>query len=161
MKNFIVSILSFVLLTSFGPSTTVNKIVVIKHKRKLYLYNNNQVVKKYNISLGKAPIGPKMFEGDMKTPEGTYKINSKSTQSNYYKNLGISYPNKEDKARAKKYGRSAGGQIKIHGLPNDKKWLGKFHLLKDWTHGCIAVTNKEIDEIFKMVRIGTTIEINP
>ena len=165
MKKLILLLVTIISLTSFFPSdsvkNSVNKILVIKHKRKLYLYHNDEVVKKYSISLGKQPIGHKEFEGDMKTPEGIYKIDSKSLTSSYHKNLGISYPNKKDKAYAKKIGKSPGGQIKIHGLPNNKKWLGKLHLLKDWTYGCIAVTNKEIDEIFSLVSIGTVIEIRP
>ena len=165
MKKLILLLVTIISLTSFFPSASVknsvNKILVIKHKRKLYLYHNDEVVKKYSISLGKQPKGHKEFEGDMKTPEGIYKIDSKSLTSSYHKNLGISYPNKKDKAHAKKIGKSPGSQIKIHGLPNNKKWLGKLHLLKDWTYGCIAVTNKEIDEIFSLVSIGTVIEIRP
>ena len=118
-------------------------------------------MKQYSISLGGNPIGHKQFEGDEKTPEGSYFIDGKNPNSKYYKNLGISYPNAEDKAFARSKGRNPGAAIKIHGLPNDKPWLGKLHLLKDWTHGCIAVTNKQMDEIYSSVKIGTKITILP
>ena len=101
MKKLILLLVTIISLTSFFPSASVknsvNKILVIKHKRKLYLYHNDEVVKKYSISLGKQPKGHKEFEGDMKTPEGIYKIDSKSLTSSYHKNLGISYTNKKDK----------------------------------------------------------------
>ena len=114
----------------------------------MQVYNKSTLVKTYKISLGKQPLGHKQFEGDNKTPEGIYYINGKNPNSLYHKNLGISYPNKHDKSFAKKHGKSAGGLIKIHGLPNGKGKIGKLHLMYDWTAGCIAVTNKEIDEIY-------------
>ena len=159
---------SLVLFLSFGYKISehgfklsVDKVVVIKSKRKLYLFYKGKKVKQYSISLGGSPKGPKRFEGDQKTPEGTYFINGKNPNSNYYKNLGISYPNEKDKIFAQKYGKSPGGAIKIHGLPNNKPWLGMLHLLKDWTYGCIAVTNKQMDEIYSSVKIGTKITIQP
>ena len=139
----------------------VDEIEVFKSKRKLILYFNGSKVKQYSISLGKNPIGAKQIEGDRKTPEGTYFINGKNPNSKYYKNLGISYPNAKDKIQAKALGKSAGGDIKIHGLPNDKPWLGKLHLLKDWTYGCIAVTNKQMEELYRVSAVGTKIVIYP
>lgn len=109
------------------------------------------------IALGKQPVGHKHFEGDNKTPEGVYFINGKNQYSAYHKNLGISYPNKKDVAYAKKKGKSAGGLIKIHGLPNGRGKIGKLHLLNDWTAGCIALTDKEIDEIYAATKVGVKI----
>lgn len=138
-----------------------DEIIVLKSKRKLQLYFKGAKVKQYSISLGGNPNGHKQFEGDQKTPEGSYFINGKNPNSKYYKNLGISYPNEEDASFARSKGKNPGGEIKIHGLPNNKPWLGKLHLLKDWTHGCIAVTNKQMDEIYRSVKIGTKITILP
>jgi len=118
-------------------------------------------VKTYKISLGRSPKGAKEFEGDRKTPEGFYTINDKNPNSGWHKNLGISYPNQKDINHAKSLGKSPGGLIKIHGLPNDNNYIGRFHGLFDWTLGCIAMTDKEIDELYKHVEIGTTIEIRP
>lgn len=156
----IFSVLGFSLPTK-SVKVSVDKIIVLKSKRKLQLFFKGKKVKQYSISLGDNPIGPKQFEGDKKTPEGEYSINGKNPNSQYYKNLGISYPNEKDKAFAQKHGRKPGTAIKIHGLPNNKSWLGKLHLLKDWTYGCIAVTNKQMDEIYKNVDVGTIVLINP
>jgi murein L,D-transpeptidase YafK len=142
-------------------SVSIDNIVVDKSDRKLTIYEKGKVVKTYSISIGKVPQGAKEVEGDMKTPEGLYVINDKNSNSGYHKNLGISYPNNTDIERAKKLGKSPGGLIKIHGIKNGYGWIGQAHLLKDWTLGCIAVTDKEIDELFKMVKIGTPIEIRP
>lgn len=143
------------------PNSKITKIIVLKSKRKMFVYSNDILLKTYIISLGKSPIGDKQFEGDNKTPEGTYFINAKNPNSVCYKNLGISYPDKTDISEAKKFGKSTGGDIKIHGLPNKQGFFGKFHRFKDWTNGCIAVTNKEIDELYESVEIGTPIIIIP
>lgn len=139
----------------------VDKIVVEKKKRRLTTYSGNKLIKVYKISLGRNPKGHKQFEGDKKTPEGIYRINDKNPNSKYYKNLGVSYPNKKDILYAKKHNKSPGGQIKIHGLPNGKGWIGRFHLWYDWTAGCIAVTNSEMEELYNSVKIGAVIEIKP
>jgi len=139
----------------------IDSIVVYKSKRELVAYSNGQLVKTYKISIGKNPIGDKEFEGDKKTPEGIYYISDKNPTSAYHKNLGISYPNKDDLAAAKKLAKSTGGDIKIHGIKNKMGFLNKFHRWYDWTLGCIAVTNEEIDELYDAVKIGTRIEIKP
>ena len=141
-------------------SKKIDKITVIKHKRELSVYSKNELLKTYTISLGKEPVGDKQFEGDQKTPEGIYTINNKNPHSSYHLNLGISYPNKEDITYAKQHSKSPGGLIKIHGLKNGCGFIGKFHHWADWTQGCIAVTNKEIEELYYNVQIGTTIEIS-
>ncbi|MBN2426583.1 MAG: L,D-transpeptidase family protein [Calditrichaceae bacterium] len=142
-------------------SATINKIVVEKSKRRLHLYFNDKLIKTYKISLGSHPVGDKTCEGDKRTPEGHYVINDKNPNSGYHKNLGISYPNKQDIKQAKKSCKSSGGQIKIHGIKNGFGWIGRLHLLIDWTAGCIALTNKEIDELYEAIHIGTPIEIKP
>jgi murein L,D-transpeptidase YafK len=135
-----------------------DRILVEKSKRKLSLCSKGVVLKSYKVSLGKNPIGDKIFEGDNKTPEGIYYIWEKCP-SKFHKSLKINYPNSIDTAEANKIGKSAGGGIQIHGLGKEFGWLGKIHLLKDWTAGCIAVTNSEIDEIYSTVRTGTPVEI--
>jgi len=139
----------------------IDKLLVYKSKRQLLAYSHGILVKTYKISLGGQPIGDKEFEGDQKTPEGLYVINDKNPNSGYHKNLGISYPNNEDIEQAKRLGKSAGGDIKIHGLRNKTGIIGKFHRWFDWTLGCMAVTNEEIDELYHSVKIGTPIEIKP
>ena len=103
----------------------------------------------------------KEFKGDEKTPEGIYQINNKNAKSDYHKNLGISYPNKADIKNAKRLGKQTGGDIKIHGIKNKMGFIGKFHRWFNWTQGCIAVTDEEIDELYNSVKIGTKIDIKP
>lgn len=140
---------------------TIDKLVVYKSKRQLLAYSNGQLIKTYHVSLGGQPAGDKEFEGDEKTPEGIYFINDKNPNSGYHKNLGISYPNDNDLAYSKNLNKPAGGDIKIHGLRNYTGFIGKFHRWSDWTLGCIAVTNDEIDELYDAVKIGTPIDIRP
>jgi murein L,D-transpeptidase YafK len=142
-------------------STIINKIIVEKGKRRMHIYSNGKLIKTYKISIGKSPIGAKENEGDKKTPEGLYIINDKNPNSAYYKNLGISYPNEQDIIKSNKKGKKPGGQIKIHGIKNSFFWIGKLHLIIDWTDGCIAVSNDEMDELYDIVKIGTQIEIKP
>ena len=157
----------FLLLLAFITSCENNKkldekadkVIVYKSKRKLELLKNGEVIRTYKIALGDNPIGHKQQEGDERTPEGNYTLDWRNSKSSCYKSLHISYPDANDKARAKKLGVSPGGNIMIHGLHPSMKWLGKFHYYKDWTNGCIAVNNSEIDEIWKMVENGTPIEI--
>ncbi|MNE51989.1 L,D-transpeptidase catalytic domain [compost metagenome] len=136
----------------------IDRLLVLKSKRQLIAYSNNKRIKTYRICLGRNPVGAKEFEGDMKTPEGSYTINDRNPNSRYYKNLGVSYPNNNDRKRAKRLGKRTGGDIKIHGTGGD---INTPDPLYDWTWGCIAVTNKEIDELYEHVTIGSTIEIKP
>lgn len=139
----------------------IDKLVIYKSKRKLLAFSNGQLIKTYKIALGRQPIGRKEFEGDKKTPEGIYTINDKNPNSGYHKNLGVSYPNQEDIANAKRLGKPTGGDIKIHGLRNKTGYISKLHRWTDWTLGCIALTDQEIDELYKSVKVGTQIEIKP
>lgn len=146
---------------SLPRNVKIDYILVDKSARKMKVYADGKRLKTYRISLGRNPLGDKEFQGDYKTPEGVYSINGKNPNSLYHKNLGISYPNADDVAHARKLGKSAGGDIKIHGLKPGLGYIGKFHLWMDWTKGCIAVTNREIDELYDRVEIGTKIEIKP
>jgi murein L,D-transpeptidase YafK len=139
----------------------IDRLVVFKSKRLLLAYSNGQLVKTYSIALGGQPVGAKEVEGDQKTPEGIYFINDKNPNSGYHKNLAISYPNKKDSEHSKETNRPTGGDIKIHGLKNHTGFIGKFHRWFDWTLGCAAVTNEEIDELYDAVKIGTQIDIKP
>jgi murein L,D-transpeptidase YafK len=138
---------------------TIDRILVLKSKHALLAFSKSELIVTYTIAIGKTSIGAKEFEGDLKTPEGIYTINSKNPNSGYHKNLGVSYPNIVDIQNAKKLGKPTGGDIKIHGLKNGQGYTGKFHRLKDWTNGCIALTDQELDEIYNHTPVGTTIEI--
>lgn len=139
----------------------VDSIVVIKHIREMYVYRNRVLLKIYRIALGDAPAGHKHFQGDEKTPEGLYKIDGKNPNSICHKNLGISYPNDADRAYAAKHGQPTGGDIKIHGLPNGQGYIGKGHLLSDWTNGCVGITDEEIDELYQYTGVGVPVLILP
>ena len=134
----------------------VTQIQVYKADRKLLLLSQNKVIKKYDFKLGFAPVGHKEFQGDGKTPEGQYYIDRKNPKSQFYLSIGMSYPNAQDRVKALALGKDPGGDIFIHGTPKEYAWSDK-----DWTWGCIAVTNREMDEIYEMVSIGTTIWIFP
>jgi lipoprotein-anchoring transpeptidase ErfK/SrfK len=139
----------------------VDRILIEKQKRRLTLISKGEAIKTYKIALGGNPVGPKERQGDNKTPEGTYTIQSRNRHSKYHLSLSISYPNEEDKKRAKALGVSPGGDIMIHGIKNSLSWVGGLHAGTDWTEGCIAVTNKEMEEIARLVPNGTPVEIKP
>jgi tetratricopeptide (TPR) repeat protein len=141
-----------------GPA---DKILIEKKERRLTLFSKGEVLKTYKIALGGNPNGPKERQGDNKTPEGTYTIDSRNKNSHYHLALHISYPNEKDRRRARDLGASTGGDIMIHGIKNGYSWVGGSHAEVDWTKGCIAVTDKEIEEIDKLVPDGTTVEIRP
>lgn len=139
--------------TYSGPSVT--SIQVHKADHKMYLLHNEKVLKEYDIGLGFAPVGPKQFEGDGKTPEGIYRITHRNPDSDYHLSLGISYPNDQDRAFAASQGKKTGGDIFIHGGPPHRATK------RDWTAGCIAVTDRQIEAIYSMVKPGTPILILP
>lgn len=137
-----------------GPHVT--SIVVNKSTKRMFLLHQSEILKAYDIDLGFAPAGPKQFEGDGKTPEGTYLIDRRNPKSAFHLSLGISYPNTADIAFAEAQGKKPGGNIFIHGEPNKNRKLSR---KENWTAGCIAVKNKEIEEIYAMVGTGTLITI--
>ncbi len=140
---------------------SIDSFQVLKSKRRLLFFRNGEVSGEFRISLGFCPRGKKHFEKDGKTPEGLYKIDGKNPNSIAHKNLGISYPNEVDQQYSKKFGKKSGGSIKIHGLLNKYKKLGKMHRFYDWTAGCIAVTDEEIDYLYENTAVGTPIRILP
>lgn len=139
----------------------VDSVVVLKSKRELHVFAKGKRLKVYHVALGTHPVGHKQYEGDGKTPEGLYTINDRNPNSDYHKNLGISYPNAADRDSALAKGLSPGGDVKIHGLRNGFGAIGNMHRTRDWTAGCIAVTDEEIDELYRAVKIGSPIRIKP
>jgi hypothetical protein len=138
-----------------------DSIVVEKGERRLTLYYRGIPVRKYRVALGRNPVGDKVSIGDYRTPEGTYWIVGRNPFSKFYKSLEISYPDSAHTARATEMGLSPGGNIMIHGLPPHQAKLGASHVLVDWTEGCIAVTNAEIDELWRAVEAFAVIQIKP
>lgn len=141
--------------------TTIDRILVEKSARTLSVFANRERLKSYRIALGLNPVGAKEQEGDNKTPEGIYKIDSRNPQSNFHLGLHISYPSDEDEARAAERGVNAGFDIMIHGIQNGRGWIGAFHRLHDWTAGCIALSDEEMEELWRVTPDGTTVEIRP
>jgi murein L,D-transpeptidase YafK len=144
----------------------IDKVLVKKAERKLDLLfkgssGSEEICKTYKVALGPNPLGHKERQGDGRTPEGLYRLDWRNPKSKFHLALHISYPNEADRAHAQKLGVSPGGDIMLHGLPNNLGWLGSSHTLHDWTDGCIAVTSEEIEEIWKAVKDGTPIEIKP
>jgi murein L,D-transpeptidase YafK len=142
-------------------NTHVDRVVVIKHEHRLTLLEHGKSLKEYKVALGGSPSGPKTRLGDHKTPEGLYTLDHRNPHSQFYRSIHISYPNALDRSRAQKSGLAPGGDVMLHGLPNGYGWIGRGHRARDWTDGCIAVTNEEMDEIWKLVPDGTPIEIRP
>lgn len=164
--------LLYLVLFSLSAFSKADSIIVYKGQKRLLLIQDEKAIKEYKIALGPTPAGHKVMEGDGKTPEGQYTITWKKKNSDFFRALYINYPNKTDKKKAKSLGVSPGGNIFIHGLPNQldsyPKWLQPIlknlswmHSYYNWTNGCIAVTNKEIQEIWQLIDVGTPIIIYP
>jgi murein L,D-transpeptidase YafK len=138
-----------------------DRVLVLKHQHLLQLLRGGKIIKEYKVALGGSPVGPKTQQGDHKTPEGTYVLDSRNAHSQFYKSLHISYPSPAQMAAAKRRGISPGGDVYVHGLPARYRSVGAAHRLYDWTDGCVAVTDEEMDEIWLAVADGTPIEIRP
>jgi murein L,D-transpeptidase YafK len=149
------------MLAVHDSATKADQVIVVKSQRTLTLLSHGKVLRTYKVALGGTPVGAKEQQGDHKTPEGRYILDRRNAKSRFYKSIHVSYPNEQDKERAARRGVSPGGDIMIHGLPNGFGWLGATHRAQDWTDGCVAVTNQEIDEIWGLVPDGTPIEIRP
>lgn len=149
----------------FKQDIQIDKIEIFKKNRTLRICQKEQdgfkILREYKISLGRNPLGSKEQQGDNKTPEGSYVITRRNSNSSFYLSLEISYPNEKDKYRAKIKRIHPGNNIMIHGILNGLGWIGKIHLLRDWTKGCIAITNTEIKEIFDATIVGTPVMIYP
>lgn len=139
-----------------GP---VDRILIEKSARRMTVFRDGRALKTYRIALGFAPEGDKTRQGDGRTPEGQFRIDRRNANSAYHLSLGLDYPQPEDAARARAGGYSPGGDIFIHGQPNDRK--GQPVLRRDWTAGCIAVSDPEIEELWRAVAIGTEVELRP
>lgn len=150
-----------VMSNSPGESLLVDQVLVEKKKRRLYLMSGDEVVRSYRISLGDNPKGHKLYEGDKRTPEGDYTLDWRNAGSDFYKSIHISYPSAKDREMAENWGLSPGGSIMIHGLPNGSEDMAFAYTGLDWTNGCIAVNNQEMDEIWQLVDDGTPIRIVP
>ena len=147
--------------TSLPDNVKADRIVVQKSKKEMRLFYKNKLLKKYQISIGKNQNGHKIKRGDQRTPEGKYIIDWKNPNSKFHLALHISYPNKKDRRLAGAKGLDPGGDIMIHGLPKYVILFGRLHRLLGFTQGCIMVTDKEMDEIWRAVPVGTPIEIRP
>ena len=154
--------LAFLILpSSIKASPHADRIIVHKKSRTMELVHAGQVIKTYKIALGGEPVGPKKRQGDHRTPEGVYVIDSRNAHSQFHRSLHISYPNAADRDRARKLDVAPGGDIYIHGLPNGYGFIGAAHRARDWTDGCIAITDQEIEETWRLVDNGTPVEIRP
>lgn len=151
--------LSGTMMLSAPTFSAVDFVKVDKSKRRLYLIENDQVIREFRIALGKNPKGHKIQEGDNRTPEGSYHLDFIIENSDFYRSIHISYPNDTDRETAKMRGVDPGGDIKIHGLKNEFTRPPLFIQSFDWTNGCIALTNEELDEFLSLVEVGTPIHI--
>ena len=161
MLIFLAVVPAAALSTAAPPAQVVDRIVVKKADHTLSLLSHGHIIKTYHVSLGPNPVGPKQKQGDGKTPEGTYVIDSRNAASKFHLSLHVSYPNAADRARAKAAGVDPGRDIMIHGLGRGLGWMGPLQRTRDWTAGCIAVTNAEIEEIWARVKVGTVVDIRP
>lgn len=154
----------FALLFSVSSVHAIEKadlVLVKKAEKKLLLISAGKPFKEFRIALGPMPRGPKIAAGDERTPEGEYVLDRKHEKSSFYKAIHVSYPNESDRERAAQLGVSPGGSIMIHGQPNVKTWPEEIAQTFNWTSGCIAVTDSQMDEIWDAVDAGTPIKIQP
>ncbi len=144
-----------------GIADQADSVLVVKSERKLYLLRAGRILRAFDVSLGLVPAGPKRREGDFRTPEGHYRLETRNPNSDYFLSIKVSYPDDTDRARARAAGIDPGGQIMIHGLPNEPRYDPKHYKGADWTDGCIAVSNADMVDIWLMTRESTPIEIRP
>jgi len=149
------------MLAAEDSVTKADQVIVVKSQHTLTLLSHGKILHTYKVALGGSPVGAKGQQGDHKTPEGHYILDHRNAKSRFYKSIHVSYPNEQDKQKASQRGVATGGDIMIHGLPNGFGWLGATHRAQNWTDGCIAVTDAEMDEIWELVPEGTSIEIRP
>ena len=149
------------LAAPLSRGVTADRLVIDKSERTLTLFWHGVPLKVYRVALGGDPVGAKERQGDERTPEGSYVVAQRHEDSEFHRALHLSYPNSEDRARARAERVNPGGSIEIHGLRGGFDWVGSAHTLFDWTNGCIAVTNLEIEELFRAAPNGTPVEIRP
>lgn len=165
MRFFITALLCALPFFTYANTTNsstaqVDKVLVVKSERALHLMRRGEVIKSYRVSLGKKS-GAKEYEGDQRTPEGLYWINWRKPSDNYNLSMHISYPNANDLKRSEELGLPPGGMIMLHGTPTDEEYPEWFFNTLDWTEGCIALTNNDMQEVWTTVKDGTLIEIRP
>jgi murein L,D-transpeptidase YafK len=161
IKKIIILILLLPGIAFAGDLLKADSVLVKKHEKRLYLMKNKKPFKIYRVAFGANSKGPKRMEGDERTPEGKYILDYKNPDSDFYKSIHISYPNDQDSKRAREMGIVPGGDIMIHGQKNGSKNFSRIQRYVNWTDGCIAVTNAEMDEIWASVDVGTPITIEP
>jgi murein L,D-transpeptidase YafK len=164
MRGLAAALLMLVSAGATGSDTLpqADHIVIEKAERRLTLYAGERPVASFFVALGQEPVGPKRCQGDNRTPEGLYRVAGRKADSDFHRALRLSYPSEADIERARAQGCEPGGDIMIHGLKNEwSRKMGRRHLLRDWTLGCVAVTNEEIERIWQMVADGVTVEIRP
>jgi hypothetical protein len=147
--------------TALPLDAKADLVVVRKSARRIELYSGAELLKAYPVSLGRHPGGKKQQQGDGRTPEGEYRLDYRNPNSSFHKALHISYPKPDDVAAARMHGVDPGGLVMVHGMKNGLGWLGRLHRMIDWTDGCVAVTNREMDEIWRAVPDGTKIILQP
>ncbi len=143
------------------PARKATFVYVDKSERHIFFFDGPDLLAKYGVSLGRSPVGHKEREGDKKTPEGTYTLDYKNPKSQYYRSIHISYPNRRDRAQAKRMGVSPGGDIMIHGQPNGAQYIASVLQQYDWTDGCIALTNEQMEVAWELVDVPVRIQIAP
>lgn len=140
---------------------TANRVLVRKSERRMYLLRGDEVLRSYRVALGLNPVGHKEREGDFRTPEGSYRLVKRNPRSDFFMSMKVSYPNDADVARARRNGWPAGGSIMIHGLPNEPRKGLDYYATRDWTDGCIAISNADMLEVWMLVPDNTRIDIEP
>jgi murein L,D-transpeptidase YafK len=138
---------------------TVDRIVIDKSDRRMWAYANGQPIRAFDIALGRDPVSDKERQGDNRTPEGVYPVTAHNPESAFHLSLRLGYPTPEQSAAAEAAGIDPGGDIMIHGLPDGQAFIGRAHLARNWTEGCIAVTNEEVEWLYEAVEVGTPVEI--
>jgi murein L,D-transpeptidase YafK len=163
-RNSVIALFGLLAMAPTSLATefpVAEKIVVEKGKRKLHLIMEDEIFRSFNIALGFVPVGDKEAEGDNKTPEGTYTLDTRNPDSDYFLSIHISYPNSRDRREARSKGVAPGGQIMIHGQPNKPTYSAAYYRKQDWTNGCIAVSNSDMIDIWLMTPNDIPIEILP
>jgi murein L,D-transpeptidase YafK len=140
-----------------GP---VDLIRIDKSAHRMAVFREGRLIREFRVALGRGGLGPKRQQGDGRVPEGSYRITAHNPNSAYHLSLRIGYPTAEQIEDAARRGVNAGGDIMIHGLPNERGWIGSRHTKFDWTEGCVAVTNREIEWLYSAVKVGTPVEIS-
>lgn len=161
MVRFVAFLVLAMAITPISAASEADLIIIEKADRQMTLYDGDNELASYRIALGFAPIGDKQREGDGKTPEGRYRIDFKNPNSQFHLSLRVSYPDAEDRAEAAARGDDPGGDIFIHGTPGRRTSYGKDENIRDWTHGCIAVSDGDIEEIWRLVSVGAVVDIRP